>query len=196
MWWYVLWHPNLLSRVFVPRECYFAQLPQLVFMGIFGSISLFRKLRFGYGYSSFRLHSNCPDGWYIWGWNGCYGKNQSGRYEGKRRTESRWQLWTRRVRKMFSVISTLPILISILFSSYGYGNVKRTVDLISKTKTLDSHHTFWFFLRGPLHVKILFPSITRIWPVTHTKIIFFLLYKLGCVPLEFKKIHLGLDWSK
>ena len=63
---------------------------------------------------------------------------------------------------MFSVFSTLPILISILYSSYGYGNVKRAVDLISKTKTLDAHHTFLFFLGGPLHVKILFPSITRI----------------------------------
>lgn len=43
---------------------------------------------------------------------------------------------------MFSVFSTLPILIGILYSSYGYGNVKRAVDLISKTKTLDAHHTF------------------------------------------------------
>ena len=43
---------------------------------------------------------------------------------------------------MFSVISTLLILISILYSSYGYGNVKRTVDLISKTNTLDAYHTF------------------------------------------------------
>lgn len=43
---------------------------------------------------------------------------------------------------MFSVFSTLPILISILYSSYGYGKVKKAVDLISKTKTLDAHHTF------------------------------------------------------
>ena len=45
---------------------------------------------------------------------------------------------------MFSVISTLPILISILYSSYGYGSVKRAKD----KKSGWSSHFLILFVRS------------------------------------------------